>query len=339
MSSRSNEKPTRALLSSALRRGLPAAALALALPACIGPTGVRYRTWPAEQSAACVVGNARGRFGAASLGIEVGGAARLTLPSRPGGALRWSSSQPGVADVYDSGVVVALQPGTTWITGAVNGRSAAQCAVSVVGSPAPWIDPRSLRQYQDDRRFEIDGRVCFGSELNGQRAATDEERALVVDNRVINPTPLDSRHALEWEVEEGTAIVDGAGVLMGTVAPTTATERGRRVPSAKFNFGMSKVLGGRLHLYAFAVKIRPSPNVRALAGGHLERDGTLRTSAWLPIDSVVDRDTLVDRVGLGKVKLPRLPLQGTAYRITGAACGSRTMRRCLRTTCAGRAAR
>jgi len=231
--------------------------------------------------------------------------------------MRWTSLRSAVAEVYGDGLVVGIQPGTTWVQGVYDGQPVAQCAVSVSGAERRSVDPSTLRQYADDRRFEVGGRVCFGSELNGQRAEGDDERRFVSDNRVVNPTPIDPRHPLEWEVAEGTPIYDGAGVQMGTVAPTTSAGRGATVPSSKFNFGMSKVLNGRLHLYAFAVKIRPSPHVRQLAGGEIDADGTLRTSAWLPLDRVVDQDTLLERVGLGKVRLPHLPLSPVSYRITG----------------------
>jgi hypothetical protein len=194
---------------------------------------------------------------------------------------------------------------------------ATHCIVSVVGSQQPMINPAALRQYADDRRFEVNGRRCYGSELNGQRATGPEERRFAEDNRVVNPEPLNRSQKLEWEVEEGTEIFDGAGVLMGTVAPTTMTSDRRRVPSSRFNFGMSKVVAGRLCLYAFAVKILPSPQVRRLAGNQIHADGTLHTSAWLPLDRVVEKEMLIERVGLGKVKLPSLPLEPRGFRITG----------------------
>ena len=272
-----------------------------------GPSTVR--------SVAC--GQAPGWNGAPSLTVEVGAAARLTPGRATPNAMAWTSSAREVAVVDEGGLLLGLRPGTTWIQGSWQGRPATQCLVAVVGSRVPFANPAALRQYADNRRFELNGRVCVGSELNGQRAGTPEERELVEDNRIINPTPLNSRARLEWEVDEGTSVYDGAGVVMGTVAPTTRTADGKRVPSSKFNFGMSKVLGGRLCVYAFAVAIRPSPQVRMLAGRQLGRDGTVRTSAWIPLDSVVDRATLLERAGLGKVKLPRLPLEPTGYRITG----------------------
>jgi hypothetical protein len=37
----------------------------------------------------------------------------------------------------------------------------------------------------------------------------------------------------------------------------------------------------------------------------------------VPLDSVIDKETLLDRAGVGKVKLPRLPLEKKGLRITG----------------------
>jgi hypothetical protein len=249
-----------------------------------------------------------------ALTVEVGRIARLS-PGRAGDDAEWTSSERSVAEVYDNGLVVALRPGTAWIRAVQPGGPPAQCIVNVVGFDRFMMNPVGLRQYPDDRRFEVNGRKCVGSELNGQRASSPEERQFVEDNRVVNPEPLHPLQKLEWEVEEGTEIYDGAGVPMGVVAPTTLGRR--RVPSSKFNFGMSKILNGRMCLYAFAVKIAPSPHVQRLAGGQLDQEGTLRTSAWLPLDRVVQKEALLDRIGLGKVRLPRLPLESRGFRLTG----------------------
>jgi hypothetical protein len=71
-------------------------------------------------------------------------------------------------------------------------------------------------------------------------------------------------------------------------------------------------------LYAFAVDIVPSPELRELIKpSELNKSGNVGTSAWLPLDRVVQKDVLIERIGLGKVKLPRLPLQEKGYKITG----------------------
>jgi hypothetical protein len=183
-------------------------------------------------------------------------------------------------------------------------------------SESPLVDPARLKQFPDSRRFVIDGRVCFGSQLNGQRASDPAERKNTRSNRIINPRPLRPDSPLEWEVREGTEVRDGAGMLMGAVAPALKVGQ-RDVPTSKFNFGMSKVMDGRVYLYAFSVAIEPTPELRKILGPQDLAEGHVRTSAWLPLDQVVEKETLIERVGLGKVRLPRLPLDGQRYRITG----------------------
>src|SRR5439155_23558597 len=154
------------------------------------------------------------------------------------------------------------------------------------------------------------------SELNGQRASDPEEKRNTEANRVINPSPLTPDKKLEWEVEDAAEVYDGAGVLMGTVAPTLSVG-GRMIPVSKFNFGMSKVLDGKMCLYAFSVDIKPAPAIQQLAAGQLDKNGAVGTSAWLPLDRVVQKEMLLERIGVGKVKLPRLPLEARGFRITG----------------------
>ena len=252
-----------------------------------------------------------------TLAIDVGDAEQVH--ASPGSdATQWASSDPSVAQVYANGFVVALKQGTTKITVTQPGQPPAVCQVTVTTSRQPIVNPATLKQFTDDRRFEVNGRKCYGSELNGQRNDDPAERKFTRGNRVINPQPLNPKDDLEWEVEPGTEIYDGAGVLMGTVAPTTDAAGRGKVPSSKFNFGMSKVLGGKICLYAFAVDIVPTPALRKIINpSELNRDGVVGTSAWLPLDRVVKKEALLERIGLGKVKLPRLPLQEKGFRITG----------------------
>jgi hypothetical protein len=188
--------------------------------------------------------------------------------------------------------------------------------VTIEPKEPPLVDPATLKQYPDNRRFEIDGRKCYGSELNGQRASDPDERKYVISNRIINPKPLNPDHNLEWPVQPGTEIYDGAGVLLGTVAPDPKVTD-RNTPTSKFNFGMSKVLNGRFCLYAFSVLIKPTPDLLKSIDPKELTSGTTRTSAWLPVDRVIDKETLLDRANPGKVKLPRLPLEDRRFRITG----------------------
>jgi hypothetical protein len=178
------------------------------------------------------------------------------------------------------------------------------------------LDPATLKQYPDNREFMVGNRKCFGSELNGQRASDPEEKRFTRANRVINPSPLRGDKPLDWELRPGTEVYDGAGVLMGTV-PATLEIGDRRVPVSMFNFGASNVLAGRICVYAFSVSIKPSAAVLKLLNPSDLRDGAVATSAWLPLDCVVDKETLLKRIGLGKARPPALPLEAKSYRVTG----------------------
>src|SRR5262249_46185688 len=48
-----------------------------------------------------------------------------------------------------------------------------------------------------------------------------------------------------------------------------------------------------------------------------KKSGSVGTSAWIPLERVIDKDDLLDRIGLGKVKLPRLALGTSTYTVTG----------------------
>jgi hypothetical protein len=253
-----------------------------------------------------------------ALTIAVGEAVQIQAKGAQGA--RWESSDAKVASAYQNGFVIGLKPGVTRVrvgSGGGGGKDAAECAVTVKEYNAPLVDPASLRQYDDNRRFTVDGRVCYGSELNGRRATDPVERENLEANRVLNARPLRADRDREWELAENTEVYDGAGILMGTVPADLKTDDGRTVPVSKFNFGMSKVMNGRLFLYTFAVRIKPSETLRKLLEGEAKGAATVSTSAWLPLDGVVEKEALLERVGVGKVKLPRLPLEKRGLRITG----------------------
>lgn len=243
----------------------------------------------------------------ASLKLQVGAAERLSPKAGTGGGLRWESSAPQIAQVFQNGFVVGLKPGQARVQAREAGANkAAECLITVEDGRQPLLNPATLKQYPDNREFMIGSRKCYGSELNGQRATSPEEKRFTSANRVINPKPLRGDKPLDWELQPGTEVYDGAGVLMGTV-PATLEIGDRRVPVSMFNFGASKVLGGRICVYAFSVSIKPSPAVTKLLDPSDLKGGAVATSAWLPLDRVVDRETLLERIGLGKARPPALP--------------------------------
>lgn len=175
-------------------------------------------------------------------------------------------------------------------------------------------DPRLIKQFPDNRRFESRGRICFGSELNGYVPGVPH-RGFLRSNRIINPNVLRPNNSVVWEVATNTEVVDGAGVRLGMVA--VERHEGRVFPGAKFNYGMTKVIHGRLYLYCFATDIVPDAAVIDQMDKTQFVHGTIGTSAWLRADDVLEKETLLKRFGVGRGKLPSLPLAKTRYRITG----------------------
>jgi hypothetical protein len=132
-------------------------------------------------------------------------------------------------------------------------------------------------------------------------------RGFLRSNRIINPNVLTPNKSVVWDVQTNTEVVDGAGVRLGTVAGT----------GAKFNYGMSKLIHGQLYLYCFATDIVPDPTVVGRMDQTQFTHGVIGTSAWLRADDVVEKDTLMERFGVGRGTLPSLPLESRRYRITG----------------------
>jgi hypothetical protein len=198
--------------------------------------------------------------------------------------------------------------------GVSDGSHTQGCPVTVTNALDKPRDPKSIKEFADNRRFELDGRLCFGSELCGHVPGVPH-KGFLESNRIINPTPLNAEDKLLWEVAPGTEVVDGAGVVMGTVAPTVKVGTWT-VPASAFNFGMSKVIHGRLCLYGFGTRTVVSPALRQHLDPKELTDGLIATSAWVPLDSIIDKERLVDRFGIGRGKLPTLPLGTELYRIT-----------------------
>jgi hypothetical protein len=223
--------------------------------------------------------------------------------------VEWQSSAPATAAVYANGFVVALKPGQAVIRA---GAGADVARVRVVNGDETIIPLSKIQQFKDNREFvAANGRKCVGSELNGK--VLGEKRP----NRVTNPKPLLAERPLEWEIKEGSPVVDGSGALIGTASDPITADDGRRVHTAKFNYGMTKVIGGKLFVYAFVIRIKPDERARANMLPDSIKKGTINTSAWLPMDAVVEKETLLEHIGVGEGKLPRLPLGSTKFRITG----------------------
>ena len=218
----------------------------------------------------------------------------------------WTSTDPAVAAVYSNGFVVALKPGPAAIG---NGKDV--CRVRVIADDESIRPLSSIQQFKDNREIVVKGRKCVGSELNGK--VLGEER----DNRVKNPKPLVADAPLEWEVVERAPVVDGSGAIIGYIADPRRADDGRRVHTAKFNFGMTKVIEGKLFVYAFVIRVKPDEKARPYMEPASIKNGTINTSAWLPIDAVVEKEALLERMGVGEGKLPRLPLGNTRFPITG----------------------
>lgn len=251
----------------------------------------------------------------AALKLTVGDADQVKVSGADSTGAKWTSSDTRVAQVFGNGFVVGIKPGTARVSAQI-GNSSGMCTVSVTKAQQKLVDINSIKQFDDNRMFKVEGRVCYGSELNGRRAVSDEERKFTDSNRVINPNPLSPEKPLEWAVEEGTEIFDGCGVLMGTVAPKREVN-GKKIPISMFNFGMSKIIDGRVCIYAFAAKIQPDARILGQVDQSQMEDGNVGISAWLPLDGVIDKNVLIERIGLGKVKLPALALDTKGFRITG----------------------
>jgi len=252
-----------------------------------------------------------------SVSIAAGSVQKLNLTGADPAKAVWRSSDPKTVRIYGNGFCVGLRPGAAIISVSTGSTESASCSVTVNNDEPKLIDPATLEQYDDSRSFTVDGRLCFGSVLNGRRAVDPEERKNTQSNRVVNPAAMNDEHPLEWAVEDEAEIYDGAGILMGTVAPRIKNADGKRVPTCKFNFGMSKVIDGKLCIYAFSTPIVPGKQIAGLVDPKEIEDGAVGTSAWLPIDRVIEKDALLTRIGLGKAALPALPLKDESYKITG----------------------
>ncbi len=234
--------------------------------------------------------------------LGVGEAKKLKSAGRD-----WSSSDKSIATVYKNGWVIALKPGDATIS--AGGDAIAH--IHVVTLNEQMVSSRRRPSQYPDNRSSFTCRrkrgKCVGSELNSKIEGN-------AGNRVVNPKPIGS-DKLQWELTDPTPVVDGAGMKMGTVA--LKSEGDRRVPACMFNYGMSKVMNGKLWLYAFSVNIKVDATIQPFVDAKDVKNGEISTSAWVPLDCVVNKETLLDLIGIGEGKLPKLPLDKQKYRITG----------------------
>src|SRR3954466_15945705 len=98
-----------------------------------------------------------------AMSIDVGGATRLLPPNADNASAAaggWTSSDAHVAQVFQNGFVIGLRAGHAQVTRAARGggRAAEQWTVDVVAPRQTLVDPKSLKQYDDNRPFDANGR-------------------------------------------------------------------------------------------------------------------------------------------------------------------------------------
>jgi hypothetical protein len=249
--------------------------------------------------------------------LHAGDAEKLNLDSeKTFVASSWTCSDPTRVEVLSNGWIIGLKPGVVSIVANSAGKHKGPgWTIRVLPPVQQFRNPEHLKQFPDNRRFEADGRVCFGSELNGHVLGVPHHGVLR-SNRIINPEPPATDRNVLWQIAPNTVVVDGTGVPLGVVA--NEPHGNRKFPGAAFNYGMSKIIRGRLYLYCFATDIVPDARVRNQMDQSQMINGRLTTSAWLPFDSVVGKETLIERFGVNLGKLPAVPLEPSiVYRITG----------------------
>ncbi len=224
----------------------------------------------------------------------------------------WKSSADATVECLQNGWIIGLQPGQALVT-AQTGPSLARWTITVAEAAEPPRTVQSIKQFPDMRRFQQDGRTCVGTELNGHVPGVPNKNVLE-SNRIINPKHTGTPDELLWDVLPHTEVLDGAGRLMGTVAPKKGHHNS--TPASAFNFGMTKIMRGRLYLYGFGTSIEVNPALQSEMQDEI-KNGMVDTSAWVPFDAVVDKELLIERYGIGRGKLPALPVEARTHLITG----------------------
>ncbi len=249
------------------------------------------------------VENTQGWSGESGVEVAIGSAIQLAakVDASDETGLVWTSADATLVQVFDNGFCFGVSPGITTIEAVSqgDGMRVSMFRVRVVDEPSPVIDPQTIREFSDNRKFvRDDGQVCYGSELNSRQPKSEA----TVSNRVINPNPP-TQDKLLWLVEEDAPVVDGVGSLIGTIAPRkTATDV---IYASRFNHGMTKIINGEIHIYAFGAKVRSTAGPKT------------GVSAWLALDDVLQKESLLELYHPGTGRLPALPLMSQRFIITG----------------------
>jgi hypothetical protein len=247
----------------------------------------------------------------APISMQVGAAIHLG----DGSKTTWASSDEKIVKVYANGMAVALTPGQAVVRSA---RPAKDYPITVAPQGSQLVDPATLEQHADNKVFYTpDGRKCVGTVLNGFMLGNDDQKGIEGKkdhNRVLDTNPISPANPYLWEVQPHTPVVDGAGTVMGEISAHVGTDKGP-VTATKINYGMTKVIKGKFFVYAFSTRINASQTLKELTNApDLSATGT---SGWIPLDWVVKKEELLEKVGVGKGKLLALPLEKDKYRITG----------------------
>src|SRR5690349_20979752 len=93
------------------------------------------------------------------ISLELGAATRLKTPAGEDAVGNFTSTDPHAVQVFRNGYIIGLRTGSAQI------RAGGQQWIVDVTPPQPQrlVDPKTLRQHDDNRRFDVDGRRCYGS--------------------------------------------------------------------------------------------------------------------------------------------------------------------------------
>lgn len=245
-----------------------------------------------------------------SITVAIGDAVRLPFDvgDRDHPQVVCESRETSIAQAFNNGMCFGVSAGRTVAEMRARSEVAprATCIVNVVISEPKLMAADSFQQFPDNRSFwGSHGRQCFGSELNCRQAETSGTRS----NRVVNPIPpgTTTSQAVLWPTENDAPIVDGTGKLIGSIRPIDVN--GRMIYATKINHGMTKIISGEVHVYAFSTPVILKQRPRSG-----EEEGV---SAWIPLRTIKDKEALLERLHPGTGRLPALVLEDRSYLVTG----------------------